>query len=190
LDPPSLTNHSPRWVEGANNSTTDKMFRHWSPFQFTTTSVSTTTELKLWESYLPNRFEKTWISVINFRGLAATFWLLKLTFRFQLKTTLTVYWHLTISAFPLDKSPSSIKCSWTRFLSCRGDMTALAGGISRMMRPTPPQNYPRGGYSLEGKVLASLPWLRCIHKVDFIKQIWSDTLPIFWLAKEKGHRRP
>ncbi|XP_056325474.1 paired box protein Pax-3a [Danio aesculapii] len=28
-------------------------------------------------------------------------------------------------------------------------MTALAGGISRMMRPTPPQNYPRGGYSLE-----------------------------------------
>ncbi|TRY96801.1 hypothetical protein DNTS_005132 [Danionella cerebrum] len=29
------------------------------------------------------------------------------------------------------------------------DMTALAGGISRMMRPTPPQNYPRGGYSLE-----------------------------------------
>lgn len=47
LDPPSLTNHSPRWVEGANNSTTDKMFRHWSPFQSTTTSVSTTTELKL-----------------------------------------------------------------------------------------------------------------------------------------------
>ncbi|KAL2097127.1 hypothetical protein ACEWY4_006334 [Coilia grayii] len=28
-------------------------------------------------------------------------------------------------------------------------MTALAGGIPRMMRPTPPQNYPRGGYSLE-----------------------------------------
>ncbi|XP_056600266.1 paired box protein Pax-3a isoform X2 [Triplophysa dalaica] len=28
-------------------------------------------------------------------------------------------------------------------------MTAFAGGISRMMRPTPPQNYPRGGYSLE-----------------------------------------
>uniref|UniRef100_A0A8C1I2Q4 Paired box 3a n=2 Tax=Cyprinus carpio TaxID=7962 RepID=A0A8C1I2Q4_CYPCA len=28
-------------------------------------------------------------------------------------------------------------------------MTALAGGISRMMRPMPPQNYPRGGFSLE-----------------------------------------
>ncbi|XP_017574016.1 paired box protein Pax-3a isoform X1 [Pygocentrus nattereri] len=28
-------------------------------------------------------------------------------------------------------------------------MAALAGGIPRMMRPTPPQNYPRGGYSLE-----------------------------------------
>ncbi|XP_016113968.1 paired box protein Pax-3-A-like [Sinocyclocheilus grahami] len=28
-------------------------------------------------------------------------------------------------------------------------MTALAGGISKMMRPMPPQNYPRGGYSLE-----------------------------------------
>ncbi|XP_067108663.1 paired box protein Pax-3-like isoform X1 [Osmerus mordax] len=28
-------------------------------------------------------------------------------------------------------------------------MTALAGGIQRMMRPTPHQNYPRGGYSLE-----------------------------------------
>lgn len=44
LDPPSLANHSRRWVEGANNSTTDKMFRHWSLFQFSTTSVSTTTE--------------------------------------------------------------------------------------------------------------------------------------------------
>lgn len=30
-------------------------------------------------------------------------------------------------------------------------MTALAGGLPRMMRPTPHQNYPRGGYSLEGK---------------------------------------
>uniref|UniRef100_A0A8B9JHX6 Paired box 3a n=1 Tax=Astyanax mexicanus TaxID=7994 RepID=A0A8B9JHX6_ASTMX len=30
-------------------------------------------------------------------------------------------------------------------------MAALAGGIPRMMRPTPPQNYPRGGYSLEGR---------------------------------------
>uniref|UniRef100_A0A4W5QK66 Paired box 3a n=1 Tax=Hucho hucho TaxID=62062 RepID=A0A4W5QK66_9TELE len=28
-------------------------------------------------------------------------------------------------------------------------MTALAGGIPRMMRPTHHQNYPRGGYSLE-----------------------------------------
>ncbi|KAE8290965.1 Paired box protein Pax-3 HuP2 [Larimichthys crocea] len=28
-------------------------------------------------------------------------------------------------------------------------MTALAGGLPRMMRPTPHQNYPRGGYSLE-----------------------------------------
>ncbi|KAI5615308.1 paired box protein Pax-3, partial [Silurus asotus] len=28
-------------------------------------------------------------------------------------------------------------------------MAALAGGIPRMVRPTPPQNYPRGGYSLE-----------------------------------------
>uniref|UniRef100_A0A674AN43 Paired box 3a n=1 Tax=Salmo trutta TaxID=8032 RepID=A0A674AN43_SALTR len=28
-------------------------------------------------------------------------------------------------------------------------MTALAGGIPRMMRPNPHQNYPRGGYSLE-----------------------------------------
>ncbi|XP_076838278.1 paired box protein Pax-3-like [Brachyhypopomus gauderio] len=28
-------------------------------------------------------------------------------------------------------------------------MAALAGGIPRMMRPTPPQNYPRGSYSLE-----------------------------------------
>lgn len=32
-----------------------------------------------------------------------------------------------------------------------GVMTALAGGLPRMMRPTPHQNYPRGGYSLEGK---------------------------------------
>lgn len=32
-----------------------------------------------------------------------------------------------------------------------GNMTALAGGLPRMMRPTPHQNYPRGGYSLEGK---------------------------------------
>lgn len=30
-------------------------------------------------------------------------------------------------------------------------MTALAGGLPRMMRPSPHQNYPRGGYSLEGK---------------------------------------
>ncbi len=48
-------------------------------------------------------------------------------------------------------------------------MTALAGGISRMM----PQNYPRGGYSLEGKVLASVVTtehheLRFIHKVDSV----------------------
>ncbi|XP_070775711.1 paired box protein Pax-3a isoform X1 [Enoplosus armatus] len=28
-------------------------------------------------------------------------------------------------------------------------MTALAGGLPRMMRPTPHQNFPRGGYSLE-----------------------------------------
>uniref|UniRef100_A0A4W4FLV9 Paired box 3a n=1 Tax=Electrophorus electricus TaxID=8005 RepID=A0A4W4FLV9_ELEEL len=28
-------------------------------------------------------------------------------------------------------------------------MAALTGGITRMMRPTPPQNYPRGSYSLE-----------------------------------------
>ncbi|XP_033838245.1 paired box protein Pax-3a isoform X1 [Periophthalmus magnuspinnatus] len=28
-------------------------------------------------------------------------------------------------------------------------MTALAGGLPRMMRPSPHQNYPRGGYSLE-----------------------------------------
>ncbi|GLD58547.1 paired box protein Pax-3-like isoform X1 [Lates japonicus] len=28
-------------------------------------------------------------------------------------------------------------------------MTALAGGLPRMMRPAPHQNYPRGGYSLE-----------------------------------------
>ncbi|XP_054624183.1 paired box protein Pax-3a [Dunckerocampus dactyliophorus] len=28
-------------------------------------------------------------------------------------------------------------------------MTALAGGLTRMMRPSPHQNYPRGGYSLE-----------------------------------------
>ncbi|XP_035025158.1 paired box protein Pax-3a isoform X2 [Hippoglossus stenolepis] len=28
-------------------------------------------------------------------------------------------------------------------------MTALAGGLPMMMRPTPHQNYPRGGYSLE-----------------------------------------
>lgn len=32
-----------------------------------------------------------------------------------------------------------------------GVMTALAGGLPRMMRPSPHQNYPRGGYSLEGK---------------------------------------
>lgn len=32
-----------------------------------------------------------------------------------------------------------------------GIMTALAGGLPRMMRPTPHQNFPRGGYSLEGK---------------------------------------
>lgn len=31
-----------------------------------------------------------------------------------------------------------------------GVMTALAGGLPRMMRPSPHQNYPRGGYSLEG----------------------------------------
>ncbi|TWW73263.1 Paired box protein [Takifugu flavidus] len=30
-----------------------------------------------------------------------------------------------------------------------GGMTALAGGFPRMMRPSPHQNYPRGGYSLE-----------------------------------------
>ncbi|CAG07684.1 unnamed protein product, partial [Tetraodon nigroviridis] len=29
-------------------------------------------------------------------------------------------------------------------------MTALAGGLPRMMRPSPHQNYPRGAYSLEG----------------------------------------
>lgn len=34
-------------------------------------------------------------------------------------------------------------------------MTALAGGLPRMMRPSPHQNYPRGGYSLEGKTLAN-----------------------------------
>lgn len=32
-----------------------------------------------------------------------------------------------------------------------GAMAALAGGLPRMMRPSPHQNYPRGGYSLEGK---------------------------------------
>lgn len=50
-------------------------------------------------------------------------------------------------------------------------MTALAGGISRMMRPMPPQNYPRGGFSLEGKVLVSVVTTEqsehgSIHKVD------------------------
>ncbi len=30
-------------------------------------------------------------------------------------------------------------------------MTALAGSIPRMMRPTLAQNYPRSGFPLEGK---------------------------------------
>lgn len=38
------------------------------------------------------------------------------------------------------------------FRSCwgGGGMTALAGSIPRMMRPTLAQNYPRGGFPLEG----------------------------------------
>lgn len=31
-------------------------------------------------------------------------------------------------------------------------MTALAGSIPRMMRPTLAQNYPRSGFPLEGKI--------------------------------------
>lgn len=34
-----------------------------------------------------------------------------------------------------------------------GGMTALAGSIPRMMRPTLAQNYPRSGFPLEGKAL-------------------------------------
>lgn len=50
---------------------------------------------------------------------------------------------------------SAVKWPRCRSLGIR-DMAALAGGIPRMVRPTPPQNYPRGGYSLEGRALASL----------------------------------
>lgn len=41
-----------------------------------------------------------------------------------------------------------------------GVMTALAGGLPRMMRPSPHQNYPRGGYSLEGEAHASFQGVR------------------------------
>lgn len=39
----------------------------------------------------------------------------------------------------------------------RGGMTALAGSIPRMMRPTLAQNYPRSGFPLEGKASRSAP---------------------------------
>lgn len=43
-------------------------------------------------------------------------------------------------------------------------MTALAGSIPRMMRPTLAQNYPRSGFPLEGKASHCqkdrlLPWM-------------------------------
>ncbi|MBN3295716.1 PAX3 protein, partial [Amia calva] len=39
-------------------------------------------------------------------------------------------------------------------------MTAIAGAVPRMMRPTPGQNYPRSGFPLEGKLTVSLA---CTH---------------------------
>jgi len=52
-------------------------------------------------------------------------------------------------------------------------MTALAGGLQRMMRPTPHQNYPRAGYSLEGKRRPPVadPELRKIQLFDNFSKV-------------------
>lgn len=58
---------------------------------------------------------------------------------------------------PHNKS-KDVRLQWSS-----GTMTALAGGLPRMMRPSPHQNYPRGGYSLEGR---SNSW--CLRRT-----VWS-----------------
>lgn len=52
-------------------------------------------------------------------------------------------------------------------------MTALAGGLPRMMRPTPHQNYPRGGYSLEGKRLPPVADKK-LEKIQLLDNFWKS----------------
>lgn len=53
-------------------------------------------------------------------------------------------------------------------------MTALAGSIPRMMRPTLAQNYPRSGFPLEGKGI-SLP-AGCFQHLDVSELCWSKNI--------------
>lgn len=69
---------------------------------------------------------------------------------------------------------STVRHEQGRWPASSWTMTALAGGLPRMMRPSPHQNYARGGYSLEGRsnswCLLTISWSRKSCRSSILKR--------------------